>query len=355
MTQPLDRQCCIDLVDESIASGASLNKSCEVLEVHPKTYRRWVKAGVVLVDGRPNAQRPTPSNKLTAKERELIVSTSNEDRYKALPPSQIVPKLADEGVYIASESSFYRVLSAESQLKHRGKALAPKKRSKPNSYLASRPNEVWSWDITYLKSDIAGWFYRLYMLLDIYSRKIVGWEVHETESADFAAALMSRACLAEGTCRTELVLHSDNGGPMKGATMLAKLQWLGVIPSFSRPSVSNDNPYSESLFKTLKYTPAYPDKPFASLQSARDWVHRFVNWYNEDHRHSGIQFVTPASRHRGEDTDILAARKAVYVVAKAKHPERWSKGIRCMKPVGGVWLNPDNIDEKADINEEKVA
>ena len=246
-------------------------------------------------------------------------------------------------------------MSAESQLQHRGKALAPKKRSKPNSYLASRPNEVWSWDITYLKSDIAGWFYRLYMLLDIYSRKIVGWEVHETESADFAAALMSRACLAEGTCRTELVLHSDNGGPMKGATMLAKLQWLGVIPSFSRPSVSNDNPYSESLFKTLKYTPAYPDKPFASLQSARDWVHRFVHWYNEDHRHSGIQFVTPASRHRGEDTDILAARKAVYVVAKAKHPERWSKGIRCMKPVGGVWLNPDNIDEKADINEEKVA
>ena len=119
--------------------------------------------------------------------------------------------------------------------------------------------------------------------------------------------------------------------------------------------MSNDNPYSESLFKTLKYTPAYPDKPFASLQSAREWVHRFVNWYNEDHRHSGIQFVTPASRHRGEDTDILVARKAVYVAAKAKHPERWSKDIRCMKPVGSVWLNPDNIDEKADINEEKVA
>ena len=213
----------------------------------------------------------------------------------------------------------------------------------------------WPTHLTYLKSDIAGWFYRLYMRLDIYSRKIVGWEVHETESADFAAALMSRACLAEGTCRTELVLHSDNGGPMKGATMLAKLQWLGVIPSFSRPSVSNDNPYSESLFKTLKYTPAYPDKPFASLQSAREWVHRFVNGYNEDHRHSGIQFVTPASRHRGEDTDILVARKAVYVAAKAKHPERWSKDIRCMKPVVSVWLNPDNIDEKADINEEKVA
>jgi len=137
--------------------------------------------------------------------------------------------------------------------------------------------------------------------------------------------------------------------------MLAKLQWLGVIPSFSRPSVSNDNPYSESLLKTLKYTPAYPDKPFTSLQSARDWIHGFAHWYNEDHRHSGIQFVTPASRIRGEDADILIARNAVYTAAKAKHPERWSKGIRCMKPIGGVWLNPEKIDEKADIYEEKVA
>ena len=355
MIELLDRQHCIELINEATTSGAALNKACSVLEIHPKTYRRWLKKGIVQGDARPTAKRLEPSNKLTLEERELIVETSNEAQYKALPPSQIVPKLADTGVYIASESSFYRVLKSEDQLQHRSKAMAPQKRSKPNSYLASKPNEVWSWDITFLKSNIAGWFYRLYMLLDIYSRKIVGWEVHETESADFSAALINRACLAEGTCRTELVLHSDNGGPMKGATMLAKLQWLGVIPSFSRPSVSNDNPYSESLFKTLKYTPAYPDKPFASLQSARDWVHRFVNWYNEDHRHSGIQFVTPASRHRGEDTDILAARKAVYVVAKAKHPERWSKGIRCMKPVGGVWLNPDNIDEKADINEEKVA
>jgi putative transposase len=179
-------------------------------------------------DGRPRAKRPDSSNKLTIEERELIVTISNEDQYKALPPSQIVPKLADQGVYIASESSFYQVLKAENQLQHRGKTLAPQKRSKPNSYLASRPNEVWSWDITFLKSNITGWFYRLYMLIDIYSRKIVGWEVHETESAEFAAVLINRACLAEGTCRTELVLHSDNGGPIKGATMLSKLQWLGV-------------------------------------------------------------------------------------------------------------------------------
>ena len=326
MINLLDRQHCIDLIHEATASGATLNKACRVLEVHPKTYRRWFIKGTVLEDGRPKAKRPTPGNKLTWAERELIVTTSNEDQYKALPPSQIVPK-----------------------------ALSPQKRSKPTSDLASRPNEIWSWDITFLKSNMAGWFYRLYMLIDIDRRKIVGWEVHETESADFAAALINRACLAEGTCRTELVLHSDNGAPMKGATMLAKLQWLGVVPSFSRPSVSNDNPYSESLFKTLKYTPAYPEKPSESLQAARDWVYLFVHWYNEEHGHSGIQFVTPGSRHRGEDIAILAAREAVYIAAKAKHPERWSKEIKCLQPVCGIWLNPDQESRNDDKTEKRVA
>ena len=264
----------------------------------------------------------------------------------------MVPKLADLGTYIASEASFYRVLKSENQLQHRGKTSVPQKRSKPNSYLASKPNKVWSWDITYLKSSVAGWFYRLYMLIDIYSRKIVGWEVHETESAEFAAHLINIACLAEGTCQTALVLHSDNGGPMKGATMLAKLQWLGIIPSFSRPSVSNDNPYSESLFKTLRYTPTYPEKSFESLQAARDWVYTFVHWYNEKHCHSSIGFVTPGSRHRGEDVAILRARKEVYLAAKAKHPERWSKEIKCLDPIGSVWLNPDKVIEST-IETEK--
>ena len=350
-----DRQNGVALIAQAVAAGATLGNACKVVEIHPKTYRRWLQNSVVQTDGRPDACRPAPGNKLTVEERALILSTCHEEEYKALPPSQIVPKLADKGVYMASESSFYRVLKAENQVQHRGKALAPQKRSKPNSYLASKPNQVWSWDITYLKSTTVGWFYRLYMILDIYSRKIVGWEVHETESAELAAALINRACLAEGVCCTELVLHADNGGPMKGATMLAKLQWLGVVPSFSRPSVSNDNPYSESLFKTLKYTPVYPQRPFESLQAARAWVDTFVNWYNEEHCHSGIQFITPGSRHRGEDTAILAARKHVYAAAKARHPERWSKGIKCLKPVEGVWLNPDKEDKKVETTEEKVA
>jgi transposase InsO family protein len=171
---------------------------------------------------------------------------------------------------------------------------------KPSGYKASAPNQVWSWDITYLARTIAGMFFRLYLVMDIYSRKIVGWEVHENERAEHAARLIRKACLAEGISEHGLVLHADNGSPMKGATMLATLQRLGVVPSFSRPSVSNDNSYSESLFGTMKYTPAFPSKPFESLTAARDWVHGFVHWYNEEHRHSGIQFVAPGPGAAGK-------------------------------------------------------
>jgi len=188
---------------------------------------------------------------------------------------------------------------------------------------------------------VTGWFYRLYLVMDIYSRKIVGWEVHERESADLASQLIQRACLAEGITRQDLVLHSDNGSPMKGATMLATLQRLGVVPSFSRPSVSNDNPYSESLFRSMKYSPAYPEKPFESLEAARTWVHAFVTWYNDTHRHGGIQYVTPNERHQREDDVILARRKAVYEAAKARHPERWSGATRNWSKHEVVYLNPD--------------
>ncbi len=163
---------------------------------------------------------------------------------------------------------------------------------------------------------------------------------HQEESAEHASYLIHKACLAEGIHQEGLVLHSDNGSPMKGATMLATLQKLGVVPSFSRPSVSNDNPYSESLFRKLKYTPAYPSKPFESIKAARQWVHEFVRWYNEEHRHSAIRYVTPGQRHRGEDRAILEERKAVYEMAKEKNPQRWSGDIRNWNPVSEVWLNP---------------
>lgn len=350
-----DRREAVELIEEAVNAGASAKRACEDLGISQRTYQRWTQGDGVREDRRPEAERPEPANKLTSPEREQILDTCNGEAYCSLPPSQIVPALADEGIYLASEASFYRVLRAAGQLRHRGKAQAPGKRSKPPAHRASGPNEVWSWDITFLASTIAGLFYRLYLVMDIYSRKIVTWEVHETEAAEHAAVLIRKACLAEGVGQQGLVLHSDNGSPMKGATMLATLQRLGVVPSFSRPSVSNDNPYSESLFGTMKYTPAYPSKPFASLDAAREWVHSFVRWYNHGHRHSAIQFVTPAERHSGRDRAILAQRKALYEAAKQRRPERWSGTTRNWSPVGDVWLNPDQPAESDQEMRDKAA
>lgn len=348
-----DRRNAVELIEEAEVNGASAEKACEALEISHRSYQRWTQETGIKEDGRPLAERPEPANKLSQEERQRILETCNRKEYRSLPPSQIVPALADRAIYIASEASFYRVLREADQLHHRGKAQAPRKVNKPKGYKATGPNQVWSWDITYLATAITGLFYRLYLVMDIYSRKIVGWEIHENETADYASLLIRKACLAEGIWERGLVLHSDNGSPMKGATMLATLQRLGVVPSFSRPSVSNDNPYSESLFGTMKYTPAYPSKPFESLDAAREWVYSFVCWYNEKHRHSGIQFVSPAERHSGEDKQILAKRKAVYEKAKQRNPERWSRATRNWLPVCEVWLNPENPEMKqAEIRDE---
>ena len=350
-----DRRRAVELIEEAVEAGAPKKKACGALEISSRTYRRWTQYGRIKADGRPDAERPEPANKLKPEERQQILTTCNKAEYQSLPPSQIVPALADKATYIASESSFYRVLKEADQLHHRGKVQAPRKVAKPKAHKAAGPNEVWSWDITFLATTITGLFYRLYLVMDIYSRKIVGWEIHENETAENASLLIRKACLAEGVNEKGLVLHSDNGSPMKGATMLATLQRLGVVPSFSRPSVSNDNPYSESLFGTMKYTPAFPSKPFESLEAARDWVYSFVRWYNEEHRHSGIQFVTPAQRHRGDERSILANRSAVYQAAKQRNPERWSRGTRNWAPVGAVWLNPENEGAEGDRIKHEAA
>jgi len=262
-------------------------------------------------DGRAAAaQERTPANRLSAHERQAILTRVNQPEFAERPPSQIVPALADQGVYLASESTFYRVLKAANPLKHRGKARAPTHR-RPDPLTATAPHQVWSWDITYLATTVKGLFFYLYLFLDVFSRKIVGWEVFATESAEQAATVLSRAYHREGVMPDTRVLHADNGGPMKGATLLATLQRLGIMPSFSRPSVRNDNPFSEALFKTLKYPPGAPSQPFDHLEAARPWVAGFVTGYNEEHHHSALQFVTPGQRHRGEDHALLEQRRQV--------------------------------------------
>ncbi len=227
----------------------------------------------------------------------------------------------------------------EKLLAHRSRSNA-KKHSKPDSLIALGPNQIWSWDITYLKAGIKGTYFYLYLPIDIFSRKIVHWEVHEQENSQLAAVMISKACELNKIKEGQVVLHSDNGGPMKGATMLATLQRLGVAYSFSRPSVSNDNPFSEALFKTLKYCPLFPEKEFFNLDEARRWVEKFVNWYNNIHLHSGINFVTPETRHCGLDVEILKNREEIYLAAKMKNPARWSGKTRnWLRPVF-VELNP---------------
>jgi putative transposase len=336
-----ERQAVTALVREARAAGARQEAACAVLGVSPRSLQRWAKGGEVKADGRLSAARGrVPANKLGPAERQRILATANSPEFAGLPPSQIVPRLADRGEYIASESSVYRVLREAGQSAHRGKAKAPGGR-RPPAWVADGPNQLWSWDITYLASTVAGLFFYLYLIMDVFSRKIVGWEVHTEQGSDHAAALFRQAHLGEGAGVGELVLHSDNGSPMKGATLLVTLQKLGVVASFSRPAVSNDNPYSEALFKTCKYRPGFPDQPFESLEQARAWVAGFADWYNEEHRHSGIRFVTPGERHRGEDIAILAQRKALYEAARSEHPERWSGGIRNWDRPETVSLNPD--------------
>ncbi len=349
-----ERQQILQWVEEANAAGARAHKACDLLGIAPRTLQRWRRKGELLEDAR-RTRRYVPANKLSDQEREQIIAVANREEFAHLPPSQIVPQLADRGEYIASESTFYRVLREAGQLKHRQASRAATTH-KPRPLEANAPNQVYSWDISYLQTSIRGIFLYLYLFMDIYSRKIVGWQVYEDESSEWAADIVRDITQREAITPEQITLHSDNGGPMKGASMLATMQALGIIPSFSRPAVSNDNPYSESLFKTLKYRPEYPAQPFADVAEARQWVSGFVDWYNFEHRHSAIQFVTPAQRHAGLDTAILAKRQTLYQAAKARHPERWSQQTRNWQPVQVVYLNPNKTGQNETHNTlEKAA
>jgi transposase InsO family protein len=333
-----DRREAVELIDEAVAAGARKARACELLGLSLRTVQRWTCDGEVGEDRRPSAERPTPPNALSEAERAAVLEVCNRPEHASLPPSQIVPRLADEGIYLASESSFYRILHDADAQHHRGRAKAPRAPTPPPSHTAHGPGQVWCWDITYLPGPVRGLFFYLYLILDLYSRKIVGWEVYEQESAAHAATLVQRTVLAEGG--RPLVLHADNGSPQTGSLLTATLDRLGVNPSYSRPRVSDDNAYAETLFRTLKYRPAYPVNGFAALTEARDWVLAFVRWYNTEHRHSALAFVTPNQRHSGADVALLAQRHALYEQAKAAHPERWSGATRDWSRPGAVTLNP---------------
>jgi putative transposase len=333
---PTDRAQVLTLVASAVVEGSNQKKACAVVGVDERTLQRWQRP-LSCKDGRCGPLT-SPKNKLTPLEREKILAIAASAEFINKSPHQIVPSLADRGEFVASESSFYRLLKSEDLLAHRGRAKSPQM-ARPRAYEATAPRQLLSWDITYLLSQIRGQYFYLYLFLDVFSRKAVGAEVHECESMDHSARLIDKICISEGIEKNQIVVHADNGGPMKGATTLATMQRLGIMPSFSRPSVSNDNPFSESMFKTLKYCPMYPSKPFESIEAARAWVKMFIHWYNNVHLHSGISFTTPASRHAGADTEILKNRDAVYKVAQQKNPTRWSGGTRNWEKIESVKLN----------------
>ena len=342
-----DRIEAVKLINEARENGARLKLSCEVLNISDRTYQRWIKEGGIKKDQRPLIKRPIPKNKLSLEEREKVIETVNSPEFADLSPSQIVPKLADNGKYIASESTIHRILREEKMNTHRNRTKVVVKRSAP-THIATKANQVWTWDITWLNGPIKGTYFKLYLIMDMFSRLIVGHEVWEEETAEHAEALMRKSVLSHSIKNNPLILHSDNGAPMKAATFLATLEKLGVQSSFSRPRVSNDNPYSESLFKTFKYRPKYPNSGFSHLEEARKWVHQFVRWYNYTHLHSGINFITPYQRHYGLGSNIMSNRIKVYEEAKMKNPERWTRNIRNWSLPEYVALNPIK-QEEADV------
>jgi putative transposase len=346
MSSVSERRALLALLTEACNAGARLRPACAQIGLSERTVQRWQRcAACEEGDLRASKQRVVrpPLNRLSDTERKAALALLNSDEFKDLPPSQIVPRLADQGRFVASESTLYRLLRGAGQLTHRRAERAPQQRSRPRALAASRPDQIYCWDISYLPTNVRGVYFYLYLFVDLFSRKIVGWQVYDSESAERAGQLLTDICTRQQIAPQQLTLHSDNGAPMKGEAMLATLQRLGVAGSRSRPAVSNDNPFSEALFRTLKYRPQLPVKPLEHLLQARRWVTRLVHWYNHEHRHSAIGFVTPHQRHLHIDRSLLSNREAVYADARDRHPSRWSGATRNWTRIEVVHLNPEKL------------
>jgi len=328
-------------INEAVAAGARRFKACAIVGITLRCLQRWREDDI----DRRSTRVQAPKNALNEAEVQAILAVVNAPEYAHLPPSQIVPALADKDIYLGSDSTFYRVLRHHKQLNHRRLERPSSKRALPLALTARGPNQVASWDITYLPSAIRGQYWYLYAVLDLYSRKIVAWQVYAAESGEHAAGLMRDYVARESIAPNQLTLHSDNGAVMKGSSLHATLEQLGVAKSHSRPSVSDDNAFIESFFKTLKYRPENPVTPFATLEAARDFAGKLMAWYNHEHRHSAISFVTPNQRHSGEDFAILAQRAEVYERARATNPHRWSGKTRNWKHKTEVRLNPHRVEQ----------
>ena len=282
--------------------------------------------------------------RLTDTEELRVLNTLNSERFQDMAPGETYVTLLDEDVYLCSERTMYRILSRHGQNVIRRQSV-PRVFAKPE-LLATRPNELWSWDITKLKGPVKWTYYHLYKILDVYSRYVVGWMVAYRESAALAKDLIAEVCLKQEIMPGSLTVHADNGSSMKSGTLAQLLADLGISKTHSRPHVSNDNPFSESAFKTLKYRPGYPAR-FGSIEDARSFCREFFAWYNSEHRHSGIAMLTPENVHYNAHQKVLTARSLTLTQAYQDHPERFVKGVPTVQQVPTeVWINRPNTIEK---------
>jgi putative transposase len=325
------RAAVIELLQEGLSRGASAKAIAGLFGLATRTLRRW---GVVIRsegfsgDRRKGSHRHV-AHRFSREERQIVLETVNDPRFADLTPSQIVAILAEEGLYVGSESTIYRILRQEGLLNHRGRTRPPREAREPPMLEATGIHQVLAWDITLLPGPVKGQFFYLYMVMDVWSRRILGVEVHDRECGELAKHFFDRVCRDEEiSSGSTTILHADNGAPMRSYTLAAKLAELGISLSFSRPQVSNDNAYVESWFRTMKYHQSYPVRRFRDLLSVRAWVDSFVEWYNAEHRHSGIKYVTPNQRHYGEADAICSVRQRTYEQARQQHPRRWARPPR---------------------------
>lgn len=327
---------------KQLASQVGLTTACAVLSVPRSSLYRARQPQA------PPAVRPTvaPVRQLSEVERQVVHTTLNSERFQDCAPRQVYGTLLDDGRYLCSVSTFYRILAENKEIRERRDQLRHPNYTKPE-LLATAPNQVWSWDITRLLGPTKWTYYYLYVMLDIFSRYVVGWLIADCESSTLAQELITDSCAKQRIRPEQLTIHADRGGSMIAKPVALLMSDLGVIESHSRPHVSNDNPFSESQFKTMKYRPDYPTR-FGCQVDARRWAQSFFTWYNTEHRHSGIGLMTPQAVHYGQAAQLFAERQGVLQLAYAAHPERFVKGLpRPPQLPTAVWINPPKRDDPA--------
>lgn len=335
---------------EELVPVVGISRACAALGVPRSSFYRYQKP---TQPSRLTRPRPAHPRALSAEEQAAVLAQLNAERFIDCAPRAVYATLLDEGIYLCHWRTMYRLLSREQATRERRAIRRHPTYTRPE-LLATAPCQVWSWDITKLRGPQAGIWYSLYVVIDIFSRAVVGWLVAEREDALLAEQLIADACARQAIPPSQLTLHADRGSPMTSKTVAELLLDLGVAKSHSRPTVSNDNPYSEAQFKTMKYGPAYPER-FADVLAATDWVAQFVEWYNTEHRHSGIGLLPPMVVHLGQANTAVAARQQVLDVAAAVHPERFVAGQPTAPRVpDAVWINPPLSSDASQTDSEPL-